>query len=212
MDANELKRMLACKSSKKSSMNLCDTLATLARRLFTEFVDPLTIQPILASRLFPRDKGNGDVRQIGVGEVIRRIIGKCVTKVTKQDIIEPSGSLQVCVGFESRSEAAIHAMHNIFEADNTDAVLLIDSSNAFNSLNRAAALHNVRISCPTTTYAINFYREPARLVYHWGKGTEIRRRYNPGALPCYVSLRSKSSVINSTLECLYVRKAVLVRG
>ena len=88
--------------------------------------------------------------------VIRRIIGKCVTKVTKQDIIEASGSLQVCAGQKSGSEAAIHAMHNIFEADNTDAVLLIDASYAFSSLNRAAALHNVRILCPTiATYAIN---------------------------------------------------------
>ena len=61
-------------------------------------------------------------------------------------------------------------MHNIFEADNTDAVLLIDASNAFNSLNRAAALHNVRILCPTiATYAINTYREPARLIIIGGK-------------------------------------------
>ena len=98
MDANGFKRILACKSFKKSSTNLCDSLATLARRLSTEFVDPLTVEPILASRLIPLDKGNGDVRPIGVGEVIRRIIEKCVTKVTKQDIIEASGSLQVCAG------------------------------------------------------------------------------------------------------------------
>ena len=170
VDANGFKRILACKSFKKSSTNLCDSLATLARRLCTEFVDPLTIEPILASRLIPLDKGNGDVRPIGVGEVIRRIIGKCVTKVTKQDIIEASGSLQVCAGQKSGSEAAIHAMHSIFEADNTDAVLLIDASNAFNSLNRAAALHNVRILCPTiATYAINTYREPARLIIIGGK-------------------------------------------
>ena len=123
--------------------------------------------------------------------------------MTKQDIIEASGSLQVCAGYKSGSEAAIHAMHNILEADNTDAVSLIDASNEFNSLNRASALHNVRIICPTiATYAINTYR----------KGTEVRRRYNPGGLPCYVSLRSKSLAINSTLECLYVREAVLVRG
>ena len=75
VDANGFKRMLACKSFKKSSTNLCDSLATLARRLCTEFVDPLTIELILASRLIPLDKGNGDIRPIGVGEVVRRIIG-----------------------------------------------------------------------------------------------------------------------------------------
>ena len=32
--------------------------------------------------------------------------------------------------------------------DDTDAVLLIDVSNAFNVLNRAAAPHNIRVLCP----------------------------------------------------------------
>ena len=60
-----------------------------------------------------------------------------------------SGSLQVCAGHKSGSEAAIHAMRELFEHDNSDAVLLIDASNAFNSLNRAAALHNIRVLCPS---------------------------------------------------------------
>ena len=60
---------------------------------------------------------------IDVGEVIRRIIRKCLTKVTKQNIIEASRSLQVCADYKSGSEAAIHAMHKIYEADNTDAFL-----------------------------------------------------------------------------------------
>ncbi|PFX30215.1 hypothetical protein AWC38_SpisGene5043 [Stylophora pistillata] len=38
------------------------SLATLTRRLCTEFFDPLTIEPIVASRLIPPDKGNGEVR------------------------------------------------------------------------------------------------------------------------------------------------------
>ena len=66
------------------------------------------------SRLIPLDKGNGKVRPIGVGEVIRRIIGKCVTKVMKQDILEYSGSLHVCAGHKSGSDADVHAMNSLF--------------------------------------------------------------------------------------------------
>ena len=76
MDANGFKRIVACKSFNRSSINLCESIATLTRRLCTEFVNPLTIEPIVASHLIPLDKGNGEVRPIGVGEVIRRIIGK----------------------------------------------------------------------------------------------------------------------------------------
>ena len=84
--------------------------------------------------------------------------------VTKPDVIDASGSLQVCAGHKSGSEAAIHAMRSISDADETDAVLLIDASNAFNSVNRAAVLHNIRVLCPTVvTYVINTYRQPARL-------------------------------------------------
>ena len=131
----------------------------MTRRLCTEFIDPLSIETILANRLIPRDKGKGAVRPIGVGEVMQRIMGKCVMHVTKPEFIDASGSLQVCVGHKSRSEVAIYAIRNIFEADETDAVLLIDASNAFNALNRAAALHNIRVLFPTlATYVINTYR------------------------------------------------------
>ena len=164
VDANGFRRMLACKSSKKSGPDLCTAIAAMTRRLCTEYIDPLNIEAILANRLIPLDKGKGAVRPIGVGKVRRRIIGKCVMRVTKPDVVDASGSLQVCVGHKSVREAAIHAMRNIFDADETDAVLLVDASNAFNALNRAAALHNSRVLCPTTaTYAINTYRQPVRL-------------------------------------------------
>ena len=41
IDANGFKRILASKSFKKSSSNLCDALATLTKRLCTEYVDPV---------------------------------------------------------------------------------------------------------------------------------------------------------------------------
>ena len=141
VDANGFRRILASKSFTKSGTDLCVAIAAKVRRLCTEFIDPLGIEAILANRHISLDKGEGAVRPIGV--VIRRIMGKCVMHVTKPDVIDASGSLQVCAGHKSGSEAAIHAMRNIFEADETDAVLLIDAFNAFNALNRAAGLHNI---------------------------------------------------------------------
>ena len=49
--------------------------------------------------------------------------------IAKRDVVEASGSLQLCAGLKSGSKAAIHAMHRIFKVDDTDA------SNAFNSFN-----------------------------------------------------------------------------
>ena len=170
VDANGFRRMLACKSFKQSSTKLCEAIATMAKTLCTQYIDPSTIEPLVASRLIPLDKGEGAVRPIGVGEVIRRICGKCVMNIAKRDVVEASGSLQLCAGQKSGSEAAIHAMHRIFEADDTDAVLLVDASNAFNALNRAAALHNIRVLCPViAVYAINTYRHSARLFITGGK-------------------------------------------
>ena len=90
--------------------------------------------------------------------------------VTKQDMIDACGSLQVCTGYKSGSKAAVHAMCNIFDADDTDVVLLIDKSNTFNSLNRAAALHNISVLSPSiATDAIKTYRRHAQLFVMGGK-------------------------------------------
>ena len=167
----------------------------------------MSIEAITANRLTPLDKGEGAVRPIGIGEVIRRIIGKCVIKVTKQEVMDASGSLQVCAGQKSGSEAAIHAMREIFEADETDAALLIDASNA--SLNRAAALHNVRVICPAIAiYVINTYRAPARLFVIGGKelkSSEGTTQGDPLAMSLYaVSLQpliTRLTIASSAKQC-----------
>ena len=53
----------------------------------------------------------------------------------------------------------------MFEDDRTDAVILGDARNAFNSMNRQAALHNIRVICPQiATILVNTYHRPARLI------------------------------------------------
>ena len=54
--------------------------------------------------------------------------------------------------------------YNIYQQDETKAVLLVDAENAFNSVNRKAMLHNIFITCPLiTTLIVNCYMEPPRL-------------------------------------------------
>ena len=95
------------KSFKKSGSDLCAAIAAMTQRLCTEFIYPLGTETILANRLVPLGKGEGAVWLIGVREVIRRIMGECVMYVTKPDVIDASGSLQVCAGQKNRSEAAL---------------------------------------------------------------------------------------------------------
>ena len=71
---------------------------------------------------------------------------------------------QVCAGYSSGCEAAIHALRKVFAAMSTDAVLLVDADNAFKHLNRAVALHNIRYTCPPLAMIrTNIYRAPSRV-------------------------------------------------
>ena len=45
-------------------------------------------------------------------------------------------------------ESAIYSMVDLFESDNSAAVLQINVTNAFNSLNRNVFLHNIKVICP----------------------------------------------------------------
>ena len=61
-------------------------------------------------------------------------------------------------------EAAIHAMRDVFEDEETECVLLMDAANAFNSINRNLMLENIRRLCPIAyIYAYNCYAVHARL-------------------------------------------------
>ena len=64
-------------------------------------------------------------------------------------------------------------MHAIYEGKTCEAVLLVDASNAFNSINRNVFLHNVTIICPAIAiYVRNYYSFRSRLFII--RGNEIR--------------------------------------
>ena len=92
VDSDTWRRFLCSKSFNRATDETCEAVAGMCRRLCTEFVDPTSLQPLLSCRLISLDKNPG-VRLIGIGEVLRRIIGKAVTTFIKGDNINAVGPL-----------------------------------------------------------------------------------------------------------------------
>ena len=148
-----------CTAFGQRSNDLCSALAAIARRICTTYVDPSGLMAYTACRLVALDKCPG-VRPVGVGEVVRRIIGKAIMRVVRQDLQDAVGSIQLCAGQEAGCEAAVHAMRTIFDNDDTEAMIFVDATNAFNRLNRRVTLVNCGVICPAmSTVLTNTYRD-----------------------------------------------------
>ena len=81
--------------------------------------NPNTLEAYNACRLITLNKSPGSaelqIRPIGVGEVIRRIVGKTIIWSLNNEIQEAAGPLQVSSGLKGGGEAAIHSMKMKFE-------------------------------------------------------------------------------------------------
>ena len=114
------------------------------------------MSPLTASRLVPLNKNPG-LHPIGVGEVLRQVMGKVVMNAFSEDVTTTSSDAHVC-GRSSGNEAAIHAMRRMFQHENSDAVILVDAADALNNLNQKVFLV-VLLVC---------YSVPARLFVSGG--------------------------------------------
>ena len=160
LDANAWRQLI---TGYRPSKHLADAMASLFRRLCTEYVDPASTFAFTCSRLVPLDKNPG-VRPIGIGEVVRRIVGKIALRIIRPDLKRAAGIEQLCVGQRAGIESAIHELRSSFNASPEQCLLQVDADNAFNSLNRSLALRNIEMTCPLLkVLLINYYREKSYL-------------------------------------------------
>ena len=82
--------------------------------------------------------------------------------------------LQTCAGHDAGSETAVH---ELFGAATNEAALFVDSSNAFNCINRQAALHKLCLSFSTMPQ--NTYHSPVGQ----GKFPLLRAKHKVTPLP-----------------------------
>jgi hypothetical protein len=110
------------------------------------------------------DKGQGEVRPVGIGEALRRLICKVISYAVQTELQEACGAMQLCAGLPSGCEAGANALQKIWEEPGTEAVIMVDARNAFNELNRAEALNATWEHCPIMGRALkNLYGHPSVL-------------------------------------------------
>ena len=190
LDVSKWKKI--CSSFSKESDNVCESIALVARKLCSGYVDPEGISALVASRLIALDKDPG-VRPIGVGEVIRRVIGKAILSVVKSEVVNVTGCSQLCTGINSACEAIVSTVRNVFECNGAEGVLLVDATNAFNSLNRKLALRNILHLCPSLgRVLINLYRMESSLFI--GKETLLSREGTTQGDPLAMVMYAVASV------------------
>ena len=63
-------------------------------------------------------------------------------------MLEAVGSLQLCAEQLLGVEAAIHAVRSCFDDNLSQCVLVVDATNAFNSLNHQTTLRNIYYFVP----------------------------------------------------------------
>lgn len=73
-------------------------------------------------------------------------MGKTVSAFLEEELKEAACPLQVCAGHSAGAKAAIHVLTEVFTEQETNGILLIDASNAFNIMNRFATLHSIQIT------------------------------------------------------------------
>ena len=95
------------------------------------------------------------------------------------DILEAAGTDQLCAGQTAGVEAAIHSIRDHFSKPEVEAVLLVDATNAFNSLNREFCDIKIIWSQEGTTQ-----RDPLAMLFYALSTLPLIRK-----LPCSNSLQ-----------------------
>ena len=135
--------------------SICSSLRDIVSLLASGKVPLLVSKYLAGGNLMALNKlkeGNAyDIRPIAVGEVLRRLTGKCLCSLTKHKATEFFQPLQFGVACPAGTEKVIHGLRACMEGhwnDDDFAVVKVDMRNAFNLVSRQALLDECAVHFP----------------------------------------------------------------
>ena len=124
---------------------------------------------LAGAKLIALKKPKGGIRPIAIGEILRRLVGKCLCAAIKDDAAAYFEPRQVGVACKLGVDAAVHTCRSWSEhhrGNRRKALLKIDFSNAFNCVDRGTVLARTLATFPGIARWANWcYAKPSRLVF-----------------------------------------------
>ena len=150
--ANHLKEAVFCPSPTQSEFALKGLVGVV--NLLVAGRAPSCIIPFLCgASLLACQKKDGRLRPIAIGEVLRRLISKCVARAVQSEAVSFLSPLQVGVGIPGGCEAIVHSLASLLNdcsiPPESRCTLLVDFSNAFNSIDRGLMFEEARARIPS---------------------------------------------------------------
>ena len=150
--AIHLKEAVLCPSPDRANHALSN-LTKFVNQLCAGQAPPSATPYLCGASLYPCQKKSGGLRPIAVGEVLRRLTSKCISRAVQPEVSRILPPLQLGVGVPAGCEAIVHAVSNVL-ADSTTSpadriILLVDFSNAFNMVDRGVMFKEIRSRIPS---------------------------------------------------------------
>ena len=109
LDADGWRKIITSKVFGSCTFDLRKAIADFIKYIFINEIEfqsnTTSLEIFIPSRLVPLNKNPG-LRPIDVGEVLRRIAGRVVMSIVKDEVTKAVGNLQLCAGQDAGCEAA----------------------------------------------------------------------------------------------------------
>ena len=152
-----------------STDSFLDQLTTLVSFLSNGQACPAAAPFLAGANLVAVPKPKGGLRPIAIGEVLRRLTGKCLMESVQTAAREHFFPAQIGVAVPGGAEAAVHAVRawTTQHAQGSSKVLVkLDFANAFNSVSRQQVLASARSQFPSLSRWVNWcYGEASYLQF-----------------------------------------------